>query len=87
MKNKYYLITAMAFTLLTGIASHANEDKWEMPNMTSEQRMKMADSHEKMAACMRSTKPMKDCHDEMMKVCEDTMGKDCPMGKMHHHKM
>lgn len=59
----------------------------KMPAMTTEQRQKMADAHEKMAVCLRSTKPFSDCHEEMMKACKDGMGKDgCPMmgGKGMH---
>lgn len=56
-----------------------------MAEITAEQRADMAASHEKMAACLRSDKSMEDCHKEMMKTCQSTMGKDaCPMmGKMH----
>ena len=57
------------------------------PQMTAEQRSKMADLHEKMAACLRSTRPISECHDEMMKGCQETMGASgCPMmGGMGHH--
>ena len=63
-----------------------------MPIMTTEQRHKMADAHEKMAGCLRSDKPMMECHDEMMKSCHENMGKDgCPMDGhmkgMHHNQM
>ena len=61
---------------------------------TAEQRQKMADIHDKMAACLRSDRPISDCHKEMMKACKSTAGKDgCPMmdekmhGKRHHHMM
>ena len=63
----------------------------KMPTMTTEQRQKMADAHEKMALCLRSEKPFSDCHEEMMKACKEGMGKDgCPMRggkKMHHDHM
>lgn len=72
----------------------ANEMK--MPNLTAEQRGKMADAHEKMATCLRSDKPMHECHDEMKKSCQENMGKGgCPMmdgmamhgkGKGMHHE-
>ncbi len=60
--------------------------------MTTDQRQKMADAHERMAVCLRSDKPVSDCHEEMKKACQEGMGKDgCPMmgGKgMHHgHRM
>ena len=57
------------------------------PEVTTEQRQKMAGLHEKMATCLRSDRPMSECRQEMMKGCKDTMGKDgCPMmgGKMGH---
>jgi len=66
----------------------------KMPAMTTEQRQKMADAHETMATCLRSTKPFSDCHEEMMKTCKDSMGKEgCAMmggkemhgGHMMHH--
>jgi hypothetical protein len=44
------------------------------PQLTAEQRAKMADAHEKMAACLRSNRPLGECHDEMMKSCQETMG-------------
>ena len=62
--------------------------------MTREQRQQMAGAHEKMAACLRSEKPLTECHSEMMKSCEATMGANgCPMmqgkmgkmGSMKHH--
>lgn len=63
----------------------------QAPQMTKEQRAKMATAHEKMAACLRSDRPLTDCHDEMMKSCQDAMGSAgmCPMmgmghGMMHH---
>lgn len=45
---------------------------------SKEQREKMAANHEKMSACLRSDKPLKDCHDEMRKSCEENKG-SCPM--------
>lgn len=47
---------------------------------SKETREKMAAVHEKMAACLRSDKSIAECHTEMMKSCEEIMGKDgCPM--------
>ena len=59
---------------------------------TKEQREKMATIHEQMATCLRSDKPVADCHKEAMKNCQDTMGKNgCSMmggmGGMHDHMM
>lgn len=50
-----------------------------------EQRQKMAEAHQKMADCLRSTRPFAECHKEMTAACHDmgdAMG--CPMmGKGH----
>ena len=54
------------------------------PAMSKEQREKMATIHDQIAACLRSDKPVADCHKEAMKSCQDAMGKDwCSM--MHEH--
>jgi hypothetical protein len=37
-------------------------------------REKMASLHEQLAACLRSDKPISDCHSQMMKSCQETMG-------------
>jgi len=50
----------------------------KMPEMAVEQRNKMAEVYEKMAACLRSDRPFNDCHDEMIKSCQDSMGSNCP---------
>jgi hypothetical protein len=50
------------------------------PQMTTAQRQKMADAHENMAACLRSDRPASECHDDLMKACQQTMGAStCPM--------
>lgn len=49
------------------------EKGWKL---THEQRLKMAKMHERMAACLRSDKPLKDCHADMVKACHEAMGKE-----------
>jgi hypothetical protein len=80
------LICAVLTTFLTSGAFAADEAKTAKPSkkastpMTKEQRDKMASMHEKMAACLRSDKPMSECHSEMRKNCQEMMGKNgCPM--------
>jgi hypothetical protein len=52
---------------------------------SKEIREKMATLHEQMAACLRSDKPVADCHAEMMKNCQETLGtQQCPMMGMGH---
>ena len=83
----------LAFGIFGCFASAAFAEGTKAPmgaEMTTEQRQKMGDAHEKMAACLRSDRPLAACHDEMMKSCQETMGTGtCPMmgttGHMKHH--
>lgn len=59
----------------------------KMPEPTKEQRTKMADMHSKMAECLKSEKPMKDCHKEMMDSCKEAHDGKCPMMGGHMGKM
>jgi len=49
------------------------------PEPSAADRAKMADAHEKMAACLRSSRPMKECRAEMRKAHGGMHGK----GGMH----
>lgn len=66
-------------------AEKAKAPAKESTEISVEQRKNMATAHEKMAACLNSDKSFDSCQREMMKTCQDMMGKDgCPMmGKMH----
>jgi len=50
---------------------------------TREMRAQMATVHDQMATCLRSEKPVSDCHAEMMKSCQaiSPAGKGCQMGR------
>jgi hypothetical protein len=80
----FMILIAFANTTAFG----ADKTKKKMMEPTTEQRQNMAATHEKMAVCLRSDKPMEDCKKEMMQSCQDTMGKDgCPMMMDHKGKM
>lgn len=86
---KKIILTGALLTALVGGGAFAEEAKTKKPSkktgttITPEQRQNMASTHEKMAACLRSDKPMSECRTEMRKNCQDMMGKDgCPMGEM-----
>ena len=88
MKNSKSFITISILTLLAATTTFGAETaKKGMPQMPPEMRLKMADTHQKMADCLRSDKPMSECHQEMMKSCHEAMGKNgCPMmGEMQGH--
>jgi hypothetical protein len=81
------MVLVGSFAFAQDSSKKASSDK-KMPAMTTEQRQKMAEAHEKMATCLRSDKALNECHEEMMKACQEGMGKDgCPMmgGKGMHH--
>ncbi len=52
---------------------------------SKETREKMAQAHEKMAACLRSDRSISECHHEMMTACEELGEHAC--GMMHHRRM
>jgi len=84
------LIAALALIFGASAAFAAEPLSEGHPTMSKEQREKMATIHEQMAACLRSDKPVADCHKEAMKSCQDAMGKDwCSMmhEHMHNHMM
>ena len=90
--SKSFLPGAILLLLFAGGAS-ADDTRNPKPGSDSsqlnlEQRQKMASLHDKMAACLRSEKPLADCRQEMWKSCKE-MGKEggCPMMGEHHGKM
>jgi hypothetical protein len=61
-----------------GAAFAAELPAAQMPS--KEMRNKMAATHEKMAACLRSETPFADCRSEMQQNCKTMMGEEgCPM--------
>ena len=87
MKRIGFLLGMVAMLGGSALAADKGTTPAKTPQMTADQRSKMADLHEKMAACLRSTRPISECHDEMMKSCQETMGTGgCPMmGGMGPH--
>lgn len=90
MKRIGLLLGIVAMLGGSALAQDKGATPAKAPQVTPEQRSKMADLHEKMAACLRSDRPLAECHDEIMKTCQETMGaSNCPMmgamGPMKHH--
>ncbi|OFZ19176.1 MAG: hypothetical protein A2Z20_02315 [Bdellovibrionales bacterium RBG_16_40_8] len=84
------LVISMSTSFMTtSSAFSADAKKEEAKPLIKEARQKMAEIHTKMAGCLNSDKSMKECRGDMMKNCQETMGKeDCPMmGKMGHGNM
>jgi hypothetical protein len=73
------MVAALAL-MWAGTARSEEPKKGPPPAPTAEQRQKMAEVHEKMAACLRSERPIGECRKEMATACRDTLGADaCPM--------
>jgi len=76
-----------AFTLFQGSISLAADAPAKPQTPTKEQRETMALAHEKAATCLRSSRAVSECHQEMMRACTDVMGANgCHMmsGNMMH---
>jgi len=83
------LACALALPLTAGTLFASEPEHHDGPAPTREMREKMAATHEKMAACLRSERPIKECHEEMMKAHEGMHDKmhDEWHDKMHHEMM
>ena len=76
-----YLACGAALLWATGAALAADTPPppaGDHPTPTKAQREQMAAAHEKIAACLRSDKPIDECHAEMKKMHESMMHE-------HHH--
>ena len=72
-------LLALAFAAPTWAA---DAKKTSPPEPTAEQRQKMAEVYQKMADCVRSTRPMTECRSEMVAACHSIGGGVCPgMGR------
>src|SRR5262245_40604871 len=81
--TKFILYCMLSFAPFFALA----QDKGPMKEPSKEHRAKMADRHTKMAECLKSDKPMSDCHKEMEENCKAAHNGKCPMmEKGGHHK-
>ena len=77
------MLAAAAPALADSHEAHGKGQGKSGKGPSPEHRAKMADAHEKMAACLRSTRPIDECHAEMKKACHESgHGGECSMG--HH---
>jgi hypothetical protein len=83
-------LVAALCVLAVGAAVAADDSPSDMHHAppSKQDREQMAKLHEHMAACLRSDKTMRDCHEAVRKECQDTMGDKCEMmmhPMMEHH--
>ena len=74
-----YLACGTALLWATGAALAADTTPADRPPPSKEMREQMAAAHEKIAACLRSDKPIDECHAEMRKMHDSMMHE--------HHRM
>lgn len=66
---------------------HEKSGKTTKAESSPEARAKMADAHQKMAECLRSTRPIQECHAEMHKALEGVHAEHgASMGQHDGHK-
>jgi len=88
------LLVLSLFILQSPLSRAADEGAKKMPELTKEERAKradrmdqMAEVHKKMAECLRTDKPMAECHEQMKKECPMAKEGNCPMmDEMHGMK-
>jgi hypothetical protein len=90
--NKRCRVLAAAFCVFAvGSAVAADDAPSDMHHAppSKQDREQMAKLHEQMAACLRSDKTMKECHEAARKACEESMGDHCQMmmHPMMEHRM
>lgn len=80
------LFTLSLLVLASPVVHAAEQSAKKRPEPTKEERIKradwmdkMAEAHKKMAECLRSSQPMSECHEQMIK--------DCPAGRDGHCHM
>lgn len=78
---KKVLLASLVGSLLSISAFADHHEK----KMTKEDRAKAAEKHEKMAACLRSDKSMKECHEQMHTSCAKAEGHTCKMKHGEDH--
>jgi hypothetical protein len=91
----FVLFLSISYTPLTTFAADTSSvtehhgDMSMMKEPSPDMRKKMADAHQKMADCLKSTRPIADCKKDMMNDCPMMKSGKCMMmeGSMDGMKM
>ena len=85
-KQKTSLLGLLILAVLTATSTLAAEPKEDRAKMITAHEA-MVKSHQEMVKCLKTNKPVQECHEELMKACEEHMDKgSCMMGKKKHHR-
>jgi hypothetical protein len=79
------IIMLVILSCNTSFGAGKNKTKNKTILVSLEQRQSMASNHDKMASCLRSDKSVEICHNEMMKSCQEMMGKNSCSGMEEMH--
>jgi len=80
-RSSHWIVT-LALLASAGPTWAADAKKPPPPEPTAEQRHNMADVYQKMAECLRSTRPITECRSEMATACHGLGVGACPgMGR------
>lgn len=83
MVNKNHVLCSFVAGIIlagSGVALGADPQQNAPADPNPASRQKMAEVHQRMATCLRSDKPIAECRSDMLKNCQDLMGKEgCPM--------
>jgi len=75
-----YLACGAVLLCSAGNALATEPQQDTQPPPTKEMREQMAQAHEKMAACLRSSRPIDECHAEMKKMHDAMKHEHAQMG-------
>jgi hypothetical protein len=88
MSTKFLLVSLALILGSASVVSAAEPPSTAATGPSKEAREKMAAFHEKLAACLRSDKPIAECHKEAMQHHQDMMGmmgkEGCTMTDVDH---
>lgn len=84
MNTRIRLASSAVILGIVSVAFAAEPPSAAPTGPSKEMREKMATFHEQLAACLRSDKPIAECHNQAMKHHAEMMGKEgCPMMDKH----
>lgn len=79
-RNTRWAVVLATLAVTAPGAAIAAEPLSEAAAPSKEQRVQMANAHEKMAACLRSDRSFQECRQEMHTSCAKSFGdRGCPM--------
>ena len=87
-RRKVIALAAIALAVTSAGVGFADDSATTSSPPTPQMREKMAALHEKMAQCLRSTRPFDECRNQMRQQCHEHLEeRNCAMMNMEHGQM